>query len=92
MFKSIDKDLVVEHAFVITFFFFLDLSKEKILLDEGIIEFGIGVTELVIFDEKLKPFGESRFRSMIFGQRGHELRMFNDEGRVQNHSNCGFGV
>lgn len=68
MLKSIDEDLVIEHTLIISFLFFFDLTQEKIFLDEGIVEFRIGIAEFVIFDEKFEPLGESWFRSVIFGQ------------------------
>lgn len=51
MFKGIDEDLVIEHTLIVSFLFFLDLTQEKIFLDEGIVEFSVGVAEFVIFDE-----------------------------------------
>ena len=69
MFQSIHKDLIVEHTLIISFFFFLNLLQKQLFLDKGIIEFGVGVTEFVVFDEKFEPFGESWFGSMVFGQR-----------------------
>ena len=82
MFQGIDEDLIIEHALVISFFFFFDLLQEEFFLDKGIIEFGISITELMIFDEEFKSFGESWFGSMIFGERRHNLGMLNDESRI----------
>jgi hypothetical protein len=49
--QGIHEDLIVEHALVITFFLFLDLPHEELFLDEGVVKFGVGVAELVVFDE-----------------------------------------
>ena len=37
----------------------------------------------MIFDEELESLCESRFCSMIFGQGGHHLMMFNDESGIK---------
>ena len=36
----------------------------------------------MIVDEELKPFCQSRFLSMVFGKRRHQLWMLNNERRI----------
>ena len=83
MFKSIDKHLIIEHTFIISFFFFANLLQKEFFLDKGIVEFSVSITELVVLDEQFEPFGQSRFRTMVFGQRRHHLRMLDDESRIE---------
>jgi len=83
MLQSINKSLIIEHRFIISFFFLFDLLHEKFFLNERIIEFGIGICEFMVLDEELESFGKSRFGSMVFGKRRHHLRMLDDEGRVE---------
>ena len=52
-------------------------------MDEGVVEFSIGVAELMVFDEKLEPFCESGFGTVIFGEGRHELGVFDDESWVE---------
>lgn len=83
MLESINKCLIIEHRFVVTFFFFLDLLEEKLLLCEGIIQLGIRVAELMMVNKQLKPLSDPRLRTMILRQRRHQLRMLGDKGRVK---------
>lgn len=83
MLKGIDKDLIVEHRLIISFFFFLYLLQEELFLHEGVIELSIRITELMVLNEELEPFSESRFGSMILGKWRHHLGVLNDEGRVK---------
>jgi len=81
--EGIHEDLVVEHALVVSFLLLLDLLEEELFLDEGVIEFGVGVAELVVLDEEFEPFGESGFGAVVLGQGRHELRVLDDEGGVE---------
>ena len=83
MLQCVDKCLIVEHGLVISFFLFLDLLQEQFLLDEGVVELGVGIAELVVVDEELKPLSESGLGSMVLGERGHELGVFGDEHGVE---------
>jgi len=67
MLKSINEDLVVEHRFIISFFFLFHLLHEELLLDEWVIELGVCVTKLMVFDEELESLSQSGLGSMVFG-------------------------
>lgn len=86
MFQGIYEHLVVEHAFIVSFFLLFDLAHKQFFLYERIIKFSIGITELVILNEQLESFSESRFGSVILGQRRHKLRMFDNEGWIKTLS------
>jgi len=81
--EGINEDLVVEHALVVSFLLLLDLLKEELFLDEGVIELGVGVAELVVLDEEFEPLSESGFGAVVLGQGRHELRVLDDEGGVE---------
>ena len=83
MLKGVNKDLIVEHGLVISFFLLSHLLQEELLLYEGIVQLGVGVAELVVFDKKLEALGESGLGSMVLGERRHHLRMLNDESGVK---------
>lgn len=83
MLQSIHKDLIVEHTLIITFFLLLDLFQKEFFLDERIVEFSVSVAELVVLDEEFESFSESRFGSVVLSEGRHELRMLDDESRVQ---------
>ena len=86
MFECIDEDLVIEHGFIISFFLFLYLLLEEFLLHKWIVELSIGIAELVILNEELEPFSQSRLGPMVLGQRRHHLGVLHDEGGVQTLS------
>ena len=83
MFQSIDEGLIIKHRFVISFLLLFNLLHEQFLLDEGIIQLSVSIAELMMVNEKLESFSQSRFGSVIFGQWRHRLRMFHNESRVQ---------
>lgn len=83
MLQGIDEHLIVEHAFVISFFLLLDLAHEEFLLYERVVEFGVGVAKLVVLDEEFEPLSKSGLGPVVLGQRRHHLRMLDDEGRVE---------
>ena len=58
MLQSVHKDLVVEHGLVVTFFLLGHLLQEELLLHEGVVQLGVGVAELVVFDEELEPLSQ----------------------------------
>jgi hypothetical protein len=81
--KGIDKDLIVEHGLIVSFLFFLYLLEEELFLNEGVIELSICIAELMVLNEELESFSESRFGSVVFGKRRHHLGVFDDEGGVE---------
>lgn len=82
MLQRIHKHLIIEHRLLISFVFLLHLIHEELFLDEGIVQFGVGVTQLVVVDEEFEAFGEAGLGTVVFGQGGHELGVFDDEGGV----------
>jgi len=48
-------------------------------LNEGIVQFGVGVANLLGSDESFESFTESGDRSVVLGERGHDLRVTDDE-------------
>jgi hypothetical protein len=52
-------------------------------LNERIVEFSVGITKLMIFNEQLETLSQPRFGSMILSKGRHGLRMFNDECRIE---------
>lgn len=83
MFECVHEDLIVEHGLIVSFLLLPDLSHEELLLHEGIVELGVGVAELVVFDEEFEPLGEAGLAAVVFGERRHRLRVLDDEGGVQ---------
>lgn len=82
MLQGVHEHVVVEHGFVISFILLLHLIKEQILLHEGIVEFGVGIAELMVVDKQLEALGESRLASMILGKGRHQLGMLHDESGI----------
>ena len=56
MLQRIDERLVVEHRFIVSLFLLFDLLKEELLLDEWVVQLGVGIAKLVVVDEQLEPF------------------------------------
>ena len=83
MLQRIHKHLIIEHGFIVTFLLFAHLRQEELLLHEGIVEFGIGVAELVILDEELKTLSQTRLAAVVLGKGRHRLRMLDDEGGIE---------
>lgn len=83
MLQRVHEHVIVEHALVVSFFFLAHLLQEQLLLHEWVVEFGVGVAELVVFDEEFEAFGESGFGAVVLGKGRHELWMFDDEGGVE---------
>lgn len=83
MFQGVDECFIIEHGLIVSFLLLFDLLHEEIFLEERIVEFGVGVTELVVVDEELESLGESWFCPVVFGQWRHHLRMFDNKGWVQ---------
>ena len=86
MFQGIYEYLVVEHTFIVSFFLLSDLVHKELFLYKRIVKFSIGIAELVILNEQLESLSESRFGSVILGQRRHQLRMFDNEGWIKTLS------
>lgn len=57
------------------------LLLKVLLLNERIVQLGVGVAELARRDKALEPFAQSRHRAVTLGERGHDLRVADDEGR-----------
>ena len=83
MLQSIHEHVIIEHGFIISLFLLLDLLHEQVLLDEWVVQLCVGITEFVVVDEQLESLSESYFRSVVFGQGGHQLRVLHDECWVQ---------
>ena len=66
MLQSIDESFIVKHAFIVSFFFFFHLLHKEVFLDKWIIQFSVGIAELMIFDEEFKSFSKSWFGTMVF--------------------------
>ncbi len=83
MFQSIYEHLIVKHTLIVSFFLLFHLTHKEFFLYKRIVKFSVGIAELVIFDEQLESFSQSRFGSVVLSQRRHWLRMFDDEGGIK---------
>jgi hypothetical protein len=83
VFERVHEDLIVEHGFVVSFLLLSHLCHEQFLLHEGVVELGVGIAELVVFDEELEPLGEAGLAAVVLGERRHRLWVLDDEGGIQ---------
>jgi hypothetical protein len=58
----------------------LHLFLEVGLLDERVVQLGVGVAHFSGSDESFESFAESGDRSVVLGERGHDLRVTDNEG------------
>lgn len=79
--SRINESLIVTLCLVISKILLPHLLLEVGLLDEGIVQLGVGVAELASGDETLETFTQSLARAVTLGERRHDLRVADDEGR-----------
>jgi hypothetical protein len=54
MLECFDELSIVAHSFIISIFLCLHLLEEEFLLNEWVIQFGVGVSQLLEVDEKFE--------------------------------------
>ena len=60
----------------------LCLVREQVELDLRVVKLGVGIDKLVVVAEKLEALDEAGLASVPLGQRGHDLWVIDQEGRV----------
>ena len=61
----------------------LHLIFEEGPLENGVVELGVGINNFMIINEEFEPFAQLRIMPVILGERGHDLRMVDDEGGTE---------
>ena len=74
--------LVDELHLLVTLVLLARLLFEPHALIEGVVQLGVCVDNLLLADERLETFTETGVVAVVLGQRGHHLRVPDDEGRV----------
>ena len=59
-----------------------ELAAEKLLLQERVVELGVGVGQLHALDEQLEPLGHRRVRGLALGQRADRRGIVDHEDRT----------
>ena len=73
--------LVDSLCLIVPLFLLSHLLLEPQTLFKGVVQLGVSVAELLSAHEALEPFAQARTRTMPLGERGHDLRMADDERR-----------
>mmetsp|Transcript_4793 Transcript_4793/g.19542 ORF Transcript_4793/g.19542 Transcript_4793/m.19542 type:complete len:232 (-) Transcript_4793:1362-2057(-) len=73
--------LVLDHRLVVARRRIRSLRREALALDEGVVELGVRVAELLRRDEQLEALRDGRLGAVVLGQRRHDRGVLGDEGR-----------
>jgi hypothetical protein len=76
-----EEALVLEHGLVIARRLVLGLRIKALPLHEGVVELGVGVTELLAAHEDLETLRAPRDAAVVLGERRHDLGVIAQEGR-----------
>jgi hypothetical protein len=76
-YARVHKGLVDTLCLVITLSLLPALLLESLSLVEGIVQLGVGVADFLGSNESLETFTDTRSRSVVLGERRHDLRVTN---------------
>mmetsp|Transcript_7100 Transcript_7100/g.27905 ORF Transcript_7100/g.27905 Transcript_7100/m.27905 type:complete len:619 (+) Transcript_7100:390-2246(+) len=81
--QGLAEGLVHEHRLVVAGSLLLRLVREPLALHDGVVQLGVRVAHLALVHEELEPLRHVRQRSVVLGQRRHDLGVVADETRVE---------
>ena len=82
VFKGADKIVVDDHGLVVAFFRETHLLHEALILVDGVVEFGVGVGQLLAVDHQLEALGELRIVAVSLCKRRHLYGIVDYERRL----------
>lgn len=82
VFEGLDEGLIDPGDFVVTSRLGLHLFFETLALDDGVVEFGVGVTDFLLENEEFETFSQARHVTVVLGERRHDFGVVHDEGRA----------
>ena len=81
-YSRVHEGLVDTLSLVVSLVLLPCLLLEPLSLVERIVQLGVSVADLLGSDESLEPLAKTRSGSMTLGQGRHDLRVSDDERRV----------
>ena len=82
VFEGADEVVVDEHGFVVTFLREAQLLFEAQALVDGVVQFGVGVAQLLAVDHELEALGQLGVVAVTLGEGRHLDGIVGDEGRL----------